>query len=410
MKIGYACVPFSFDARINRGFRLSNLSEERFFDAVYNNLEDLGKILKWNIEHDIFMFRISSDIIPFGSHPNNDLKWQRKFKDKLLELGNYIKQNGIRVSMHPGQYTVINSPKNQVVKKSIDDLSYHCQLLDSMGLDYQHKIVLHCGGVYGDKNKSLARLKANLEKLPEQVLNRLVLENDDKSYDIADTLSAAKHLDIPVVFDILHHQCNHPKEGSEKYWLRKALKTWGENDGSPKIHYSNQAEGKSRGSHSLTVDIESFMKFYRLYSSFDMDIMLEVKDKELSALKCVNSLKPELSTKHRTTIWAFYKYSVMEKDYSLYKQCSKLINSDEKILQFYKVVDKALFMETDYNSFRNAAEHIWGYFKKKATFQEKQKFFELLEQKDIKKIKRNLWKLTKKYNDEYLKQSYFFCY
>ncbi|WP_350344482.1 UV DNA damage repair endonuclease UvsE [Proteinivorax tanatarense] len=410
MKLGYACIPFSIEERTNKSFRLSNLSKERFYQTTQQNIEGLKNILTWNIQHDIFLFRISSDIIPFGSHPDNKFNWANDFKPDLREIAGIIEKNKIRVSFHPGQYTVLNSPKEKVRQQAMNDLVYHCRFLDEMELDYTHKVVLHCGGVYNDKLKSMARLKDILSEVPKNVLSRLVLENDDKSYDIADTLEVANHANIPVIFDLFHHRCNSPTKKNEYYWFKKSVNTWSKKDGVPKVHYSNQAEGKKIGSHSLTISSEDFIEFYNKYKNYNVDVMLEVKDKELSVLKCQNLVNDGLSVKHRTDIWALYKYAVMEKDYSLYKECSKVINSDINITEFYKIVDKAILMPINYGSFANAAEHIWGYFKNQATQSEKKRFFDTLKQRDVKKVKKILWALTKKYNNEYLKKSYFFCY
>jgi len=94
----------------------------------------------------------------------------------------------IRGSMHPGQYTVLNSPNEEVVEKSIMDLEYHCKFLDSLGVDYSNKIILHVGGVYGDKISAMERFKHNFNRLSNSLKKRLVIENDDKSYTIEDVL------------------------------------------------------------------------------------------------------------------------------------------------------------------------------------------------------------------------------
>mgnify|MGYP001586874762 FL=1 len=97
MKIGYACIPMILNYRTNRSFVLKNFSYERFYNCVKENLQDLYKILEQNVKNNIYFFRISSDIIPFASHDVNDIKWWEIFKDELCDIGNFIKENNIRV-------------------------------------------------------------------------------------------------------------------------------------------------------------------------------------------------------------------------------------------------------------------------------------------------------------------------
>src|SRR3712207_550835 len=208
MKIGYACIPMTMNYGTNRGFILKNFNHERFYNCVKENLEDLYKILEENIKNHIYFFRISSDIIPFASHKINDIKWWKIFKNELDYIGRYIKYNNIRVSMHAGHYTVLNSPSQEVVVKSIADIEYHAKLLDSLGLDYTHKIVLHIGGVYNSKSEAINRFKNNFKKLSSSAKKRLILENDEKMYSIEDVLNLCNDINIPAVFDNLHHKFN----------------------------------------------------------------------------------------------------------------------------------------------------------------------------------------------------------
>lgn len=80
--------------------------------------------------------------------------------------------------MHPGQYTVLNSPKEDTVIKAIQDLTYHSKFLDSLNLPSSHKIIIHIGGIYDSKINSTNRFIENYKKLPETVKRRLIIEND----------------------------------------------------------------------------------------------------------------------------------------------------------------------------------------------------------------------------------------
>ena len=175
MKIGYACIPLTIPFRTNRRLVLKDFTYEKATEIIESNLSDLYKILEYNKKRGINLFRISSDIIPLGSHEINDLPWKSIFKSELTSIGNYIKENSIRVSMHPGQYTIINSPSDDIVNKSIRDIEYHTDFLDSLGVDYTHKLILHIGGVYGDKPLAKKRFIENFKRLSSSAQKRMII-------------------------------------------------------------------------------------------------------------------------------------------------------------------------------------------------------------------------------------------
>lgn len=390
---------------------LKSYNEDIFNECVRENIKGLLNILRWNKENEIYMFRISSDIIPFGSHSINEIKWWDAHREGLRECGIFIKENNIRVSMHPGQYTVLNSSNEEVVKKSIADLEYHCRVLDSMKVDYSNKIVLHVGGVYGDKHPAMERFKRNFYRLSDSMKKRLVVENDDKSYNIEDVLGICNELSIPAVFDNLHHRLNSCSLEIDDI-LNAVKDTWKTEDGRVKLHYSDQDMEKKGGAHSKFVITKNFLSYMESIKNLNADVMLEVKDKEVSAIKCTYALKENLEISARTKQWAKYKYSLMEKNYAYYKECSSLVNSKVPMKEVYMYIDQCLEKPFDEGNFINTAEHVYGYVKDKATLKEKDSFNELLknptENKD--KIKSLLQKLCKKYKVEYINNSYYFIY
>lgn len=410
-KIGYACTPLSIPYKTTRSCILKNFTKETFIKCVKENLIDLMQILQWNVNNDIFMFRISSDIIPFGSHSINQLEWWEIFNEELKECGEFIKKNGIRVSMHPGQYTVLNSPNEEIVEKSIKDLEYHCRFLDSLEVDYTNKIILHVGGIYNDKEQAMKRFITNFSKLSPSAQQRLIIENDDKSYNIEDVLSICNQLNIPAVFDNLHHKINSCSFTWQKI-MNQVKKTWKPEDGPVKFHYSDQDEIKKGGAHSKTVNTKNFIAYMKSIEDIKADVMIEVKDKEISALKCIYSLRDDVKTSIRTDQWAKYKYCVMEKNYSFYKECSKLINSEEPMSTFYCFIDECLRLPFDEGNFKNTVQHVYGYLKYCATTKEKDKLLDLIDDEieNESKIKNELQKLCKKYKIDYLNQSYYFVY
>jgi UV DNA damage endonuclease len=290
IRIGYACINTRLPAP-NRTCRLKNATPDRIIALAVENLERLQKILEWNAAQGIEVFRLSSDIIPLASHPINTTPWRDILRLQLDSIGKLIRTSGCRVSMHPGQFTVLNSPNRAVVESSGKELAYHCAFLDTLGLDDTHKIVIHLGGAYGDKRESLRRFVINAALLSDRIKRRLAIENDERCYSIADVLEASSALGLPVVFDVFHHRWNPAlSQRSLRDIIQTAAKTWRKSDGRAKIHYSNQWPGRPPGSHSKSISVMKFKSFYRDVRGLELDIMLEVKDKEKSALKVMRAL------------------------------------------------------------------------------------------------------------------------
>jgi UV DNA damage endonuclease len=414
MKIGYACIPLTTNAKTNRRLMLKNFSEKMFLEVLEQNLIDLRRILECNDKFNIKLFRISSDIVPLGSHSINEVAWDKHFQNELREIGEYIKRCGMRVSMHPGQYTVLNAEKNDIVEKAIKDLEYHAKFLDALGVDESNKVILHIGGGYGDKSAAMNRFMENFKILPTSVKNRLVIENDDRIFNIEDVLLVSSKINIPVIFDNLHHECNHEIEMPINEIMNKVAKTWKEKDGNIKVHYSQQDLHKQVGAHSNTIVVKKFLEYYDEVKAFNLDIMLEVKDKDISAIKC-NLITLNMNNKLKHVIiekqWAKYKYLLMERNYKYYKECSRLVKERCNIQEFYEYIDETMNFEVEDGSFINTSEHVWGYVKNNASDKEQMHFKKLLlDTENKEKVKHYLKKLCEKYNAEYMIDSYYFYY
>ena len=290
MKIGYPCINRSIGCTANSTFRLVNYSEANLIEKVTNNLDCLGKILRYNMDNDLLFFRISSDLIPFASHPVCTFNWQEYFKERFQNIGTFILENDIRISMHPDQFVLINSNSESIVTKSILDLKWHCEVLDLMGLDGTAKVQIHVGGVYGDKDSAIGRFVDNYKKLPDFIKKRLAIENDDKLYSLKDCLSVSKKTGVPVIFDSFHHSCLNNGE-TMKEAIELSQKTWKTQDGILMTDYSSQAPNERFGKHVAHIDIENFRGYLKETRGHDFDIMLEIKDKEKSALKAIEVVK-----------------------------------------------------------------------------------------------------------------------
>jgi len=194
--------------------------------------------------------------------------------------------------MHPGQYTLINSADHRTVQNSVKELRYHADVLDALGLDATAKIQVHVGGVYGDKPASMRRFVQQYRILDPAIKRRLVIENDDRSYTVADCLSIASETGIPVLFDVFHHELNGTGTLDSDY-LNRTWRTWQQGDGIPMVDYSSQKPGGVRVHHAETIDTEHFCNFLYRTRPQDFDIMLEIKDKDRSALKAVQVLEDD---------------------------------------------------------------------------------------------------------------------
>ena len=293
-RLGFACkVLGEPDFPKMRTCTLKNACTGNLIKLTENNLFYLEKMLEYCAKNRIYLVRISSDVIPFASHLEKQFNCQAIFQSRLDTLGDFIRKIGVRVSMHPGQYTVLNSLNPSVVEQSIQEITWHAHFLNALKVDSSSKIVLHIGGIYNDKLQAMERFTKHFQYLEDSVKARIVLENDEKNYTIEDVLTLSSQVQVPVVFDVLHHQINPPKEQNFSclYWICKARKTWDfTTDGRQKIHYSQQKFGGKIGAHSDTIEVDLFKVFYETIKYLDLDIMLEVKDKNLSVFKCRNAI------------------------------------------------------------------------------------------------------------------------
>ena len=293
-RLGYACLSLSVEDSSPRGTILRNATPERLRALIAANLAGLKRVLEFNVEYGVRMFRLSSDIVPFGSHPVNAIPWWDEFAEPLAEIGALIRSTGMRVSMHPGQYTVLSSPDARIVEAARADLVFHARLLEALGLDMRHKIVVHVGGAYGDKAASLDRWCAAFLGLPVHVRARLILENDERRFGVEDVLTASATTGVPVVLDVLHHRVYAGLSADETLpdLMRTAARTWDTaRDGVPKIHYSTQAPGLRPGAHAEYVDPAEFARFLTLApDEVEFDCMLEAKCKDRALFRVRDAL------------------------------------------------------------------------------------------------------------------------
>ena len=257
---------------------------------ILQNLKDVLKIMDWNEENGIKVYRLSSEMFPHKSNPKVE-EYSFDFAiDLLKQIGEKSKQLNQRLTFHPGQYNVVGTPNRKTFLQTCNDLKYHADVLDLMGLDNNSVMVVHGGGMYGDKEKTKIRWCEQFQQLPENVKKRLVLENCEKSFSIKDCLEVSEKINIPIVFDTHHFECYkllHPDEEFEEasYYIPLILETWKKRGIKPKFHVSEQGSGRC-GHHSDYIkEIPQYLLEIPEKYNVNFDIMIEAKCKELAIQK-----------------------------------------------------------------------------------------------------------------------------
>lgn len=286
--LGYACICTELRKKgifCSRTCRISTIEQkgiEYVKTLAMQNCIDLLRLLEYNVQNSIYFMRVSSDLFPFASHEK--YAYSIDFADEiLLKIGNYAKLHKIRLTVHPGQYNVLSSKTEKVIESTIRDLNHHCEFLDKMGLDQNSVMIIHGGGVYGNKKESLERLCVNIQKLPENTKNRLVLENCEMSYTIEDLLPVSEKLGVPIVIDF-HHDDLKPSSNPPEYYFDRVFKVWFNRSIKPKVHVSNSCPG-ILPTDNMTKRRKHSDLIYKLHDSlltikFPIDVMLEAKLKE----------------------------------------------------------------------------------------------------------------------------------
>jgi UV DNA damage endonuclease len=289
MNLGYACINMSLGKKVttNRTMIKRTFLEKGLdyvSDCVIQNVADLEKIIDWNEQNGIKLYRMSSDMMPWATeYQFEQLKDWNEIAIILKRCGEKATQYGQRLSFHPGPFNVLVSPKEAVVQNTINDLEVHGRLMDALGLSKTpyNKINIHCNGVYGDKQSAMDRFIDNFKLLSDSVKSRLTIENDDKAsmYSVKDLMYIHNAIKIPIVFDYHHHTFN-TGDLSEQEALELAMSTWPKGI-TPAVHYSESKMGSKPQAHSDYVE-----RIPETYGNI-VDIMVEAKQKDLSILKFI---------------------------------------------------------------------------------------------------------------------------
>ncbi len=279
------------------------------------SLDYLDAILGYLDAADIRLYRMATSLAPYASHPK-----LTRFRDqparcaeRLAAVGRRARDLGIRLTCHPGQYTVLNSEDPGVRRLAAVELEVQAEIMDAMGLCAESVVVLHAGGAAGGIEAGIDRFERGFELLSDAARARVVVENDDRTYGLGDVLRLSERIGRPVVWDTLHHHCHDPHAIGDREALERALATWPRGV-TPKIHFSSPKtaveERKRRvgrrverrlvlpqlRAHADLIDPIAFELFLaQVASGFDFDVMLEAKAKDLALLR----LREQLNARRR---------------------------------------------------------------------------------------------------------------
>ena len=297
MNLGYACINMTLGKKkitTNRSMIKKTFLQRGInyaAELALQNVKDLETIIHWNVENNIKLFRISSDMFPWASEYGiENLPNIQEITEVMKRTGQYAKLNGVRLGCHPGPFNVLCSPNEKVVQNTIIDLENHGKVLDLFGLYNSpfNKINIHCNGVYGDKIASMQRFCDNYDRLSHSVKSRLTVENDDKAsmYSVKDLMYIHERIGIPIVFDYHHHTFN-TGGLSEQEALELAMSTW-TNYIVPVVHYSSSKPKESGNPKDKPqAHADYILEKINTYG-YDLDVMLECKAKELALLEYRN--------------------------------------------------------------------------------------------------------------------------
>ncbi|TFK86218.1 UV-endonuclease UvdE [Polyporus arcularius HHB13444] len=287
-RLGYACLNTVLRAMkpepvfCSRTCRIDTINKPDFGmdyckELGRKNAEDLSRLIQWNEDNGIKFLRMSSEMFPFASHEKYGYTLEYAEKE-LKAAGDLAKKYGHRLTTHPGQFTQLGSLREAVVDAAIRDLDYHCQMFRLMGLGKDSVMIIHMGGMFGDKSATIERFKEVYRtRLTDEIRERLVLENDEMCYNADDLLPVCEELDIPLVFDY-HHNWIYPSEKPLPELIERINAIWHRKGIKPKQHLSEPCPGAetvmekrkhSDRCKSLPEDLPE-----------DMDLMIEAKDKE----------------------------------------------------------------------------------------------------------------------------------
>jgi UV DNA damage repair endonuclease len=193
-------------AWLNR--QTKDVAEQKLWDIMVQNIESTRKLVErvGTLDGHLRMVRLSSDILPVYTEPTWSYFYRRSDVQKYCEtrfgaVGETARGSNVRVSMHPGQFTVLASDNPDIVRRSIEEFEYHADMARYMGYGktfQDFKINVHISGRAGPEG-----IRAAYKRLTPEARNCITIENEENSWGLDDCLSISDI--VPIVLDIHHH-------------------------------------------------------------------------------------------------------------------------------------------------------------------------------------------------------------
>lgn len=292
IRLGYACISMCLKCSTSSLLtythfkKLGDSGYDKLHQVIISNFKCLEEILKYNIKNDIKFYRLSSHIIPLLTHPSVYVDLN-KYESYFKNIGRIINDNKIRVDMHVDPYYVLNSINEDVVKSTINICKIYHNMFKLM--EIKSNLIFHIGGKTISKEEGIKRFVDNFELLDKDIQKLILIENDDKIYNIKDCVNISKVTGCKIVFDYHHYNCNNEGENIRNY-LDYIFNTY---DGVPKVHFSSPKDRKNYRAHHDYVNIDEFIKFLNLLKEYnrDIDIMIESKMKDDALFRIIRQLK-----------------------------------------------------------------------------------------------------------------------
>ncbi len=262
---------------------------------IRSNAENLKRAFERCAELQIGAFRINSELLMLATHADAGYRLEELPEaDTLQKLFDEARiradRLGVRRSLHPDQFVVLNSPDPRVRANSRAELEHQRLLADLCGAT---EINLHAGGVYGDKVAALDRLRREIDTLPEPLRQKLTLENDDRSYTPAELLPLCRELGIPFTYDVHHHRVN-PDRLTIEEATRAAAETWRGREIPPHVHLSSpQLPWSTPGDHRPHAGWIDPADFPECWRDMDLTVDVEAKEKENAIAALRSALGPD---------------------------------------------------------------------------------------------------------------------
>jgi UV DNA damage endonuclease len=302
VKLGYVAMSVELqNASPSQTMTFAQFSKIKDRDAAIRKLERIAesnidhclRLLKHNVGNQIHFFRLSSRLIPLANHEDLlDWDYMKPLKESLKRIGDYLNMHPMRIDFHPDHFVVLNTPNKEILSNALKTLVMHMKLLKGMDIDTEHRCVLHVGGGYDNKEMALEQFIHNWGYIQPSIQKMIMLENDDTTFTVKETLYLCEKLGIPMIFDYHHHLANHEEVEWQQDWER-IVTTWKESQLPVKMHISSPRSDKEFRAHADFVDPEMFLEFLNAIKGTIPEIhcMIEAKQKDAALFRLMDDLQ-----------------------------------------------------------------------------------------------------------------------